>query len=167
MGLIRNVHERRLNAEPATVEALLARLASPDDRLWPAHRWWPQRFDGGLTVGAKGGHGPVRYKVESVGPHRVVFRFPVQGGFLGTHRLEVFPDGDGSILRHTLELRTVGRARLLWPLIRPLHDALLEDCMDNAVRATGGTVAAPARHSAYVRFARRKLGIENRAPTSN
>lgn len=157
--MVHNVHERRLAAPIADVERILAKLASKDDVLWPGHRWWPQRFEGGLVAGAKGGHGPVHYKVESVEPRRVVFRFPRKGGFLGTHALEVLPDGDGSILRHTLELHPVGRARVLWPLIRPLHDALLEDCMDNAVRATGGRVETAARHSFYVRWARRRLGM--------
>lgn len=157
---VHNVHERILPTSIEKLEAMLAKVASDDDPLWPGHRWWPQRFEGGLVVGAKGGHGPVHYKVESVAPRRIVWRFPKKGGFLGTHQLDAVPDDGGrSILRHSLDLRLVGRALVLWPMIRPLHDALIEDLMDNAQRAAGAIVQKPAKHSAYVRFARRRLGV--------
>lgn len=157
MARVRNVHERSLPAMPKEVGALLDGLASDHDRLWPGDKWWPQRFDGGLVVGAKGGHGPIRYKVESYEPGvRVVCRFPPKGGFDGTHTFEVMPADNGTtVLRHSLEVRTYGRGVFLWPLIRPLHDALVEDALDNAERAVTGKVVEPARYSAYVGFARR------------
>ncbi len=84
-----NVHSRLLRLSMPEAEALLRELASHKDRLWPGDKWWPQHFDDGLVVGAKGGHGPVRYKVESVQPRRVVYRFPSRGWFRGTHGFEV------------------------------------------------------------------------------
>lgn len=161
--MVRNVHRRALGIAPKQGEALLRSLASHEDRLWPGDKWWPQRFEGGLSAGAKGGHGPVKYKVESVAPRQVVYRFPTRGWFRGTHQFDLVahPTGDGCELVHTLDGRLHGRGLLLWPLlVRPLHDALLEDVMDRAETATGRSPAVPAKHSAYVRFLRRRfLGL--------
>ncbi|MEM1418366.1 MAG: SRPBCC family protein, partial [Myxococcota bacterium] len=47
---------------------------------------------------------------------------------------------------------------LYWSLVvRPLHDALIEDAFDNAERALTGDVARPARWSLRVRLLRRVL----------
>jgi hypothetical protein len=43
-------------------------------------------------------------------------------------------------------------------VVRPLHDALIEDALDNAERETTGTVAEPAGWSWWVRTLRRVLG---------
>jgi hypothetical protein len=54
----------------------------------------------------------------------------------------------------------VGPARLSWPLVfRPLHDALLEDALDNAERQVTGRLQLPARWSPYVRALRRILAV--------
>lgn len=135
-----NVHERRFATPPSAVGRLLDGLASADDRLWPHDRWPPMRFDRPLEVGAAGGHGPVRYTVETYEPgRRVVFRFTGPPGFLGTHRYDVEALADGGTrLRHTLAMRAAGTARLTWPLVfRPLHDALIEDSLDRAAVALG------------------------------
>lgn len=156
---VRNVHHRALPIPVVEGEALLRSLASHEDRLWPGDRWWPQRFEGGLVPGAKGGHGPVRYKVESVAPRSVVYRFPRRGWFRGTHRFDLRgrPDG-GCELTHTLDGTLHGRGLLLWPLVvRPLHDALVEDVLDRAAAVSAGTPTGPARHTPYVRFLRRRV----------
>jgi hypothetical protein len=163
MGMeILNLHERILPATAEQVGALLDGLAGPDDRLWPADRWpgLPLRFDRPLGVGAYGGHGPVRYRVEEYVPgRRVVFRFSERMGLDGTHRFEV-DDSQGVVeLRHVLagRTRTAGTA-IRWRLvIRPLHDAVLEDLLDRAELATSGTVLRPARWSWRVRLLRRLL----------
>jgi hypothetical protein len=140
---VHNVHERDFAAPLGAVGALLDSLASPNDRLWPRDRWPAMRFDRPLAVGAVGGHGPVRYEVEAYTPGRAVrFRFIGPRGFLGTHGYEVVRAGSGdeggTRLRHTLEMRTAGLARLSWPLVfRPLHDALIEDSLDRAAGALG------------------------------
>lgn len=158
--MVRNVHRRVLPIPPQQGEILLRSLASHEDRLWPGDKWWPQRFEGGLVPGAKGGHGPVKYKVESVAARQVVYRFPSKGWFRGTHQFDLMAqDGvEGSELVHTLHGTVHGRGLLLWPLVvRPLHDALLEDVMDRAEQAAGRLPTRPARHSAYVRFLRRRF----------
>jgi hypothetical protein len=155
---VQNVHRRVLRIPVADGEALLRSLASHDDRLWPGDRWWPQRFDGGLVPGAKGGHGPVRYKVESVAPRSVVYRFPARGWFRGTHRFDLLPHPDGSELVHTLGGTLHGRGRVIWPLaVRWLHDALVEDVLDRAQKVSGALPTESARHTPYVRFLRRRV----------
>lgn len=158
--MVRNIHRRSLPISLRQGEILLRSLASHEDRLWPGDKWWPQRFDGGLVPGAKGGHGPVRYMVESVAPRQVVYRFPRKGWFRGTHQFDLVAHAgaDGCELVHTLRGTLHGRGLLLWPgLVRPLHDALLEDVMDRAEQAAGRSPVRPARHSAYVRFLRRRF----------
>lgn len=136
---VNNVHERVLDASVKRAGALLDTLASPHDALWPGDRWPAMRFDRPLSVGAVGGHGPIRYTVEEYEPgRRVTFRFTGPRGFLGTHGFEVVPAAGGAILRHTLAMRTTGAAILSWPLVfRPLHDALVEDSLERAERSLG------------------------------
>src|SRR6266545_4192943 len=78
---MRNVQTRIINAPASTVGALIDTLAGPDDQLWPASTWPPLKLDHGLTVGSRGGHGPIRYHVSEYEPgRRVRFTFePVTG----------------------------------------------------------------------------------------
>ena len=117
------------------------------------------KFDRPLSVGAVGGHGPIRYTVESYQPGSCIqFRFSEPKGFLGSHRFEAEMVGeDKTKLRHIIELQVQGMARLIWPLaICPLHDALLEDALDRAEVHTGGQ---PAKRSwsLWVKFLRRAM----------
>lgn len=159
---VRNVHERTLSAPAARVGALVDSLASEEDGLWPRDRWPAMRFDRPLGVGAVGGHGPIRYRVETYEPGRTVrFRFTAPRGFEGTHRFEVeavdgaeSPGRGQARLRHVLEMRTSGPALLSWPLVfRPLHDALIEDALDRTERHVGGS-PRPRRWSPWVRVLR-------------
>lgn len=130
---VRNVH-RRVVDRVERVTQLLDRLASDDDELWPRDRWPAMALDRPLQVGARGGHGPVRYWVELYEPgRRVRFRFTRPRGFDGFHDLHVVDDNDTAELVHVLDASMHGLARLSWPLLfRPLHDALIEDLLDNA-----------------------------------
>ncbi len=154
-----NVHERRLPVPPAVAGALLDGLASENDRLWPQEKWPAMRFDRPLAPGAVGGHGPIRYEVAHYVPGRWVrFAFTGPAGFDGFHEFTVQGDADGSILRHTLAMRTRGPARWSWPLLfRPLHDALIEDGLAKALAEVGGG-AAPVRWTPIVRGLRRLVG---------
>ncbi|WP_431971904.1 SRPBCC family protein [Nocardia sp. bgisy134] len=148
-----NIHVRHLAASAAEAGSLLDSLASEDDRLWPAPAWPPMRFDRPLSVGAAGGHGPVRYTVERYEPGRWVrFRFTGPRGFDGFHEFTVQPTPGGVDLIHLLAMHARGPARLTWPLAyRWMHDACLEDSFDRAERALTGSVRRPARWSPVVR----------------
>lgn len=151
-------HERTLPAPPERVGRLLDALGSADDALWPADRWPALRLDKPLEVGARGGHGPIRYHVVAYDPGRMVrFRFTVPPGFVGEHEFLVERAGpNASRLRHVLTLQPMANARFTWPLFyAPLHDALIEDLLDRAeAEVTGGTYA-PRGWSPRVRFLRR------------
>ncbi|MGA3134445.1 MAG: hypothetical protein ABSC88_00475 [Terracidiphilus sp.] len=153
---VRNVHERKFPLPLATVGALIDSLASRDDRLWPRGKWPPMRFDRPLVVGAVGGHGPIRYSVEEYRPGQsILFRFLAPRGFNGTHCFEVEDRQGKTVLRHIIEMRATGLARLSWPLaIRSLHNAAIEDCFDRATVSLGIDLPHPARWSIYVRLLR-------------
>jgi len=160
MIAMRNVHERALPVPAARLGTLLDRLAGPDDALWPAPAWPPLRLDRPLGVGASGGHGPVRYRVSEYEPgRRIRFTFNPAIGLAGYHEFRVVPDGaERCRLVHVLEGRLHGSTLLSWPLaVRWLHDGLIEDAFDNAELAVTGTVARPARRSAWQRFLRARL----------
>lgn len=153
-----NVHERLLAAKADEVGALLDSLSdNTADQLWPHRNWGAMEFDRPLSVGAVGGHGPVRYTIAAYVPGTWIrFTFTGPRGFHGFHEFAVLPvDEEHTVLRHTLAMRVTGLARLTWPLAwRPLHDACLEDGLDRAERATTGALPHPARWSRYVRLLR-------------
>ena len=156
-----DAHERVLPAPPEVVGALLDRLGSEDDPIWPSDRWPALELDKPLGEGARGGHGPIRYHVVEYDPGRFVrFRFSAPPGFLGHHEFIVERAGDGAaLLRHVVVLAPMGDARYMWPLVwRPLHDALIEDALDRAEAAVTGHT--PPRHewSWWVRVLRRLMG---------
>lgn len=155
--VIVSIHEREYPAPPSEVASLVASLSSKGDRLWPYERWPRMKLDSGLTLGGSGGHGPVRYRVESLDPTRkVVFRFTGPSGFDGWHAFEVIDlDGATTLLRHELRMRARGWARLTWPLFfHPLHDALLEEALDKAARELRTPPASPHRPRWWARLLR-------------
>jgi hypothetical protein len=158
--MICNVHQRTLPVSAADAAFLVDDLASPDDRLWPYDRWPAIRFDRPLQVGARGGHGPIRYAVSAYVPGRHI-QFTFTGRDIdGFHEFEVIDGGDEHcVLRHTLMAHASGSLRIVFPLvIEPLHDACLRDILDRAEAATGGA-AAQRPHSAAVRVRRAALGL--------
>lgn len=155
-----NVHERKFRCGPEQAAQLLDSLASPGDRLWPSQHWPRMRLDRPLGLGATGGHGPIRYSVIAYEPgKRVTFEFKSPRGFVGRHWFEVLGhEPNGAVLRHTIDMSLEGAARLSWPLvIRPLHDALVEDALTNAQVALGEP-PTPVPWSAWVRVLRRVVG---------
>jgi hypothetical protein len=155
--MVENIHTRVLNAPVEVVGNLIDRLASRDEALWPTNRWPPMRFDRPLGVGAAGGHGPIRYFVESFEPGRsITFRFTSPKGYVGFHSLDVNEIEPGVVqLRHVLRMRTTGMTRLAWPLaFRWLHDALVEDAFDRAETYCTSRVLSERQLSIWVRILR-------------
>lgn len=155
--MIVNSHERTLSASVDEVGKLMASLSSYEDRLWPK-QWWPaMKFDRPLRKGAVGGHGPIRYTVETYMPDQnIIFRFDAPRGFHGTHAYYIEPvDESRTRLRHVLEMRITGPALLSWPLIyRPLHDALIEDSLNVAEANLREKPPIHTQWSWYVRLLR-------------
>ncbi len=154
---ILNIHEREYRTTAQQLGALLDSLATPKDALWPRHSWPPMKFDRPLSVGARGGHGPIGYVVEEYIPgQKVDFQFTAPAGFVGNHCFQVLPvpGTDRVLLRHTIDADIHGFALLTWPLaIRHLHDALLEDALANAEKSLGIDPKRTA-WSPWVRFLR-------------
>jgi hypothetical protein len=155
---VHNVHQRTFPTAVAQAGRLLDGLSSRPDPLWPAGPWPPMRFDRPLGVGAAGGHGPIRYRVEEYQPgRRALFRFTGPPGLSGTHQWLAEPVPGGCRLSHTIDGRTAGKMLLWWPLVlRPLHDALIEDALDKAELALTGVLARPRSWSRRVRLLRRR-----------
>lgn len=151
---VTNIHQRLLHASPERVGALIDTLATPGDPMWPSRPWPRMRLDRPLAVGARGGHGPIGYVVESYVPGQSVrFRITAPRGFEGWHQFEVLDATSAHcVLEHRIEMRTHGRGTLLWALaIRWLHDAMVEDVLTQAEAALG--LAAHKRPwTAYVRL---------------
>jgi len=130
-----NIHEREFEADYEQVAKLIDSLSSEDDLLWPNQCWPRMKFDRPLSVRAKGGHGPISYFVESYKPGQFIkFRFTSPKGFNGFHRFDAVKSANHfALLRHTIEMELKGSTLLTWPLvIRPLHDALIEDALSTA-----------------------------------
>jgi hypothetical protein len=156
---IRNVHERHLDAPPERVGAILDTLSSANDRLWPHDKWPAQQLDRPLGVGARGGHGPVRYAVSAYVPGRIAeFRFDGTGltaDWDGRHLFEVIPRRSHVILRHTIDAECNPKPWLTWfVMIRPMHNALIEDALDRAQSAVGQAVKRPSRWGLPVKLMR-------------
>ena len=157
---ILNTHERRLDASVQKLGSFIDDLAGDNDRLWPKDRWPPMRFDGPLAVGARGGHGPIRYQVADYVPSkRIVFSFdPSKGltrGFQGDHYFELEERDGQALLRHVIKADCSPAAWIRWVLVvRPLHDALLEDALDQVAEAVGNPADPPAKWSRWVRLLR-------------
>jgi hypothetical protein len=160
---IYNLHERKIQASAADLGALLDTLSGPADQLWPGDDWPPMKLDALLQEGARGGHGPVRYRVTEYAPgHRVVFQFDgdgLTGGLDGRHFFEVVPRRDGALIRHVVDADCDFRMWTKWRiLIEPLHDALIEDAFDRAERRHHREPAGRSRWSPWVRFLRKMRG---------
>lgn len=128
-----NIHTRILNEPKSKVEALLATLSTENDRVWPNAKWPAMKFKSGMAIGAKGGHGPIRYTVEEYDPKNIVqFQFSRPVGFNGIHKFEIKAlSNTQTEIKHTIDMETVGQGTLAWIFaIRSLHDALVEDAFD-------------------------------------
>ena len=161
---MRNVHTRTLDAPASAVAEALDTLSTEDDRVWPSPAWWPMRLDRPLSVGAKGGHGPVRYEVVAYEPGRVRFAFEPGGRLDGYHEFSVSPDGpDRCVVTHVLAGRTVGSGRWLWPLvIRWCHDSVVEEAFDRVEGSVTGRVRRPHRRGPWVSALRRLMSDKPR-----
>ena len=150
---VRNIHVRQLVANPNNGQ-LIDQLASSNDILWAHERWMPMEFLNGLQVGSRGGHGSIRYDIQSYTLGKAIqFRFTSPKGFDGWHK---FTLESNNILKHEIVCQAIGTDILLWWLIRPIHDAVIEDCFDKAEAfAARSREVKPRQWSLWVRFLRK------------
>jgi hypothetical protein len=135
-----NVHQRLLHASPERVGALIDSLSSPVDALWPRKSWPRMSFDRPLAVGARGGHGPIRYFVEAYEPGESIrFRFTGPKGVEGWHAFEILDaTAMHCVLEHRVEADIRGMAILSWLLaFRPMHDVLVQEALSQAQKSLG------------------------------
>lgn len=128
-----NIHTRLFDQPRSEIVALVKTLATENDALWPKEQWPAMRFKNGIQVGAKGGHGPIRYTVETYDPNKIIqFRFSKPMGFHGIHKFEVQGIAKQKTeVKHTIAMKTKGKGTFLWFFgIRALHNALIEDAFD-------------------------------------
>lgn len=151
-----NVHSRKFKCSSDEMGSLLESLASSEDKIWPNEQWPRMTLDKGLAKNSSGGHGPIGYFIEEYIPQQLIrFTFTQPQGFLGEHRLEVFPAGPReTTLEHVIDINVQGRAKWHWLLlVRPLHDALIEDAF-NKVDSVLSTDRPKSRRSVWVKFLR-------------
>jgi hypothetical protein len=152
---IYNRHDRKIQAPAADVGAYLDSLSGPADRLWPADDWPAMKFDTSLREGARGGHGPVRYRVTEYMPgRRVVFQFEGGGltdGLDGRHFFEVIARQNCTLIRHVVDADCDLRMWAKWHiLIGPMHDALIEDAFDRVEQRIHGAFLKRSPWSPWV-----------------
>lgn len=155
---MKNVQRRVIPAPPERLGQVIDEITDPGRSVWPRPAWPDLRLDNGPTPGSSGGHSTIRYTVTAYEPgRRLAFAFNQETGLDGWHELKVTTGENGRpTLVHTIEARTTGPMRWRWPLaIRWLHEALVQDLLDNAELAATGTLAhGPARWSPWVRLLR-------------
>ncbi|PCI00976.1 MAG: hypothetical protein COB81_07910, partial [Flavobacteriaceae bacterium] len=121
---------------------------------------WPEmKFKNGIQVGAKGGHGPIRYSVEKYNPNEIIqFRFSKPNGFNGVHKFEIKElDKEKTEIKHTIDMSTTGKGTLIWTFaIRSLHNALIEDGFDKLENNFSNSRKS-TEWNLWVRFIRKQI----------
>lgn len=154
-----NIHKRTLHQSISKVTELLKSLATENDKIWPKEKWPAMKFEDGIKVGAKGGHGSIRYLVEKCIPSEIIqFRFLKPNGFKGIHKFEIIElSPQKTEIKHTVDMSTEGKGTLIWFFaIRSLHNALIEDGFDK-IENNFSEIQKSREWSVWVKFLRKQL----------
>jgi hypothetical protein len=155
-----NIHKRIINQPKNKVVDLINTLSTDNDKIWPKEKWPAMKFAGGIKIGAKGGHGPIKYVVEKYNSEQIIqFRFEKPEGFNGIHKFEIEPiNKNETLIKHTIEMQTAGIGTLMWVLgIRSLHNALIEDCFDK-IENNFLVDKKTSEWSFWVKYLRKRIG---------
>jgi hypothetical protein len=152
-----NKHERIIKAAKEKIAEILDQIAIKEKSVWPSDRWPPIEFDRPLSIGALGGHGPIRYTVTDYRRGEYLeckFTSPIE--FIGIHTFRIKEIEKNMIkITHMIDMKVKGKMKIIWPIaVRPLHDALLEDLFDN-VEISVSTKPVLQKWSLWVRFLRK------------
>ncbi len=164
-----NIHKRIIDQPKSKIVEILETLSTENDQLWPKEQWPAMKFKGGIQVGAKGGHGPIRYSVEKYDPNEIVqFRFSRPLGFNGIHKLELRElENQRTEVKHTIDMNTEGKGTWLWIFtVRSLHNALIEDGFDK-LENHFSEVPKKTEWNRWVKILRRQLQKKKRRPSTN
>ena len=159
-----NIHKRTLNYPKSKVRELLKTLSTENDKIWPKENWPEMKFKDGIQLGAKGGHGPIRYSVEEYDPNEIIqFRFSKPDGFNGINKFEINElSNEETEIKHTIDMNTQGKGTLIWAFaIRSLHNALIEDAFDK-LENNFSEVQKSKKWSFWVRFIRKQIEKKKR-----
>jgi len=129
-----NIHQREYNQQAKEISAILDTLSSRNDRIWPNEIWPPMILNNGLQINSHGGHGPIGYYVSKYHYGEFIeFTFTKPAEFVGSHNFAIKKISEGATqLRHTIDMELTLKGIFIWYFaIKWLHDALLEDCLDN------------------------------------
>jgi hypothetical protein len=159
-----NIHKRVINQSKNKIEKILNTLSSENDLIWPKEKWPAMKFKGGIKAGAKGGHGPISYFVEKYKPNEIIqFRFLKPNN--GIHMFEIKElNNKKTEIKHTIDMNTTGKGTLMWTLvIRPLHNALIQDAFDKLENNFSKTPKL-TKWNFWVRFLRIQFQKNNPKP---
>lgn len=159
MRKVYSLHARDIAAPTATLGGIIDTLGGADDRLWAKDIWVAEQvqFDRPLGIGARGGHGSIRYAVEEYEPgRRIVFRFTPGTGLSGVHGFELQPlDGDRTRLTHFLDAQASLWMRPFLPIVIPWHDAIIETAFDRAELGATGSLRRRTHIPRWLRLVNR------------
>lgn len=84
-----NVHKRTVNQPKSKIEELLKLWQLQIIDYGQPEKWPEMRFANGIRIGAKGGHGAIKYSVEQYNPEWIIqFHFLKPHRFNGFHKSE-------------------------------------------------------------------------------
>ena len=159
-----NIHKRTINQPKDKVTELLKTLSTENDRIWPKEKWPEMKFKEGIQIGAKGGHGPIRYTTEKYNPNEIIqFRFSKPNGFNGIHKFEIKElDKEKTEIKHTIDMNTEGKGTLIWTFaICSLHNALIEDGFDK-LKNNFSDNRKSTEWNIWVKFLRKQISKKRR-----
>ncbi len=159
---VRNEHRRVINLSLEETRQLFATLASENDRWWPHEEWPAMFFKEGKKVQSYGGHGIIRYFTNHTSTDAIEFTFKRPKGFHGVHGFKLTQKSESQTeVFHYIHMQAKDSGLLKWVLaIRPLHDALMENCFDK-LEGLRNDDTKKMPYSMYVRLIRRLFGLNN------
>ncbi|MGA9637298.1 hypothetical protein [Flavobacterium sp.] len=160
-----NIHKRVIHQQKINVVEILKTLSTENDKIWPNENWPEMKFINGIQIGAKGGHGPIRYYVEKYDPTEIIqFRFSKPNGFNGIHKFEIVElNKETTEIKHTIDMYTEGKGTIFWFLaISSLHNALIEDGFDKLENNFSNNKKF-TKWNMWVRFLRKRMKKRSKA----
>jgi hypothetical protein len=167
---VRSAHEREMSGSIEQAIEIVKTYGTLNDQMHPDELWPKIRSvepDGPPAVGKVYIRGAVRFMITffNIGPTKAHYgwKFIEPAGFNGRHESQVEDIGNRRLRFKTfveIELRGI-KFIILWFLImRPFHNAVVEDCLDKAERKLGNSPKG-REWSLWVKLLRRLKRIKS------